>query len=84
MEVEDESCINECIFRDILDTCSMNKKYGFKELSVEQSNTIQRCSMERNVSFYQTVYTKFEKRRYHNDCYCAYTSRKIARCLKKR
>ena len=49
MEIEDESCINECIFRDILDTCSLNKKYGFKELSVEQSNTIQRCSMESNV-----------------------------------
>lgn len=48
-------------------------------------NTIQGCSMERNGNFYQKVYTKFQKQRYHNDCYCTYKSReKIARYLKKR
>ena len=62
-----------------------DKKYDSKELSVAQNNTIQRCSMERNGNFYQTVYTEFEKQRYHNNGYCAYTSReKIARYLKKR
>ena len=40
--------------------------------------------MERNGNFYQTVYTEFEKQRYHNNGYCAYTSReKIARYIKK-
>ena len=50
-----------------------------------QNNTTQICSMGRNDNFYQIVHIKFEKRRYHNNCYCADTSReKTARYLKKR
>ena len=60
MEIEDESCINECVFRDVLDTCYLNKKYGSKELSVIQNNIIQICCMKRKDNFYQTVYTAFE------------------------
>lgn len=85
MEIKDEPCINECVFRDVLDTCSLNKKYGSKELSVAQNSTIQKYSMRRNDDLYQTVYSKSEERRYHNDCYWAYTSKeKISRYLKKR
>ena len=63
---------------------SYNKKYGYKELSEIQSNSIQRCSTERKDNLYEAVFTAFEKRRYHNDCYYAYTSReKIALYLKK-
>ena len=61
-----------------------NKKYGYKELSEIQNNSIQRCSMERKDNLYQVVFTAFAKQRCHNDCYYAYTSReKIARYLKK-
>ena len=49
METEDESCINECVFRD-----------GSKELFVIQNVVIQRCSMERKDNFYSTVYKIFE------------------------
>ena len=31
--------INECVSRDVLDTCSVNKKYGSKELSLAQYNS---------------------------------------------
>ena len=62
----------EMFFRD---TYSLNKKYGFKGLSVIQNSASQRCAMEGQVSFYEKFYTAFEKRRYHGDCYCAYASR---------
>ena len=56
METEDESCINECVFRD-----------GSKELFVIQNIVIQRCSMERKDNFYSTVYKIFEKQSFHCD-----------------
>ena len=84
MEV-DIAINNECVFKTILDTCNIHKKYGSKELSATQKSTLQRCSQERNDGFYDTSCTDFDKWIYHTDCYSAYTSKeKIARYLKKR
>ena len=76
---------NECVFRNVLDTCNITKKYGLKELSATQKSTIQQCSHKRNDGFHSTIYTDCDKWIYHTDCYSAYTSKeKIARYLKRR
>ena len=65
MELDNE-LRNECVFRDVLETCTLHKKYGAKELSSIQKSTIQRCSQERNDGF--TIYTGFSKWSCHSDC----------------
>ena len=77
MEIEDESCINESIFRD-----------GSKELFVTQNITIQRVAWKEMIIFIQQ-FIKYLKNKVfiviNNDCYFAYTPReKIERYPTKR
>ena len=52
---EDTVMSNKCVLGNILDTCSINKKYGLKELSVTQKSTIVCCTHERQYEFYTKV-----------------------------
>ena len=73
---------NNCVFKDILETCNTSKCYDSKSLSDTQQSTIIRCSVERQDNFIAS-FEEDDKYEYHKDCYTAYTSKdKIARYLK--
>ena len=83
--VEDTAISNEYAFRNILDSCSISKRYGSKELSATQKSTIVRCSHQRQDEFHTKNNAEFSTWKYHTDCYSAYTCReKIERHLRKR
>ena len=71
----EDTCSNQCVFCDILVSCSINKKYGTKELSATQKGTLDRCSEERQDGFYDKFLTDLDKCIHHTDCYSTYTRR---------
>ena len=82
---EDTVISNECIFRNVLDTCSINKRDRSKELSATQKSKVVRCSDERQDEFHTKNNSELSAWKYHVDCYSTNTSReRIRRYLKKK
>ena len=70
---------NGCIFRDVLESCSVDKCYAMNELT----KTVIQSSIKRKVNFHQII-ENFSTFKYHDLCYTYYTSKeKINRHLKK-
>ena len=82
---EDTVISNECVFQNILDTCSINKIYGLKELSATQESTVVHCFHKRQDEFHTKINSEFSTWKYNTDCYSACTSReKIGQYLRMR
>ena len=62
---------NTCVFRDILNTCNINKELAGKELTVKQKNKISECSKERKDNY---RLNEVETLHFHTNCYADYTS----------
>ena len=76
-----ESVNNPCVFRDVLNTCNIDKEISGKELTERQKTKIAECSKERKDNF---ILIETEKLQCHKDCYAEYTStEKIKRYLIK-
>ena len=59
---------NECVFRNILDTCNTIKKHE-KRVFYNTKSTIQRCSQEREDGYHCRIYSDFDEQIYCTDCY---------------
>ena len=83
MEVDAELS-NQCLFRNVLATCNIDKSYGNKELSDIQKGTVINSSKKRGDQCFDNA-DNFDSFHYHTDCYSEYTSKqKISRFLMKR
>ena len=56
MEV-DSTLSNECAFKNIVDTCDINKKCETKELFTTRKSIIQRCNQEIEDEFHSRIYS---------------------------
>ena len=73
---------NICLFREIVDICSIDKVYAEKELTETRRQTIIESSQRRKDSFASQLTDTHKK--YHTQCYLHYTSKqKIKRHLEK-
>ena len=77
-----ESSSNECVFRTVLESCSIQKQLAPTCITEKQSQKIIACSKERK----DNLYKDFEKDSvYHENCYATYTSKeKITKYLNKK
>jgi len=73
---------NQCILKNVLSTCKIDKTYGKKELSDTQKRTITSSSQSRGDGFHDTLNKEFEKFVYHTNCYSKYTSKEKISHLK--
>ena len=76
-----ESSSNECVFRTVLESCSIQKQLAPTCITEKQSQKIIACSKERK----DNLYKDFEKDSvYHKNCYATYTSKEeITKYLNK-
>lgn len=80
-----EEPLLECIFKDILKSCSNgNKVFSPKPLTDHQVNKVQTCSAERGDKFYKEKLNNTNVEfHYHTSCYASYTSQdKIEKYVK--
>ena len=74
---------NECIFRDVLESCSVGKCYAVNELTKTRKETVISSSVKRKDDFHQII-QNFSTFKYHDLCYAYYNSKdKINRYLKR-
>ena len=74
----------QCIFKEILPSCSQAKKFEKNALSQMRKEKVIACSHERKDNFHIQIEQTFSDMKFHTDCYINYTSKdKIARLLKK-
>ena len=74
---------NKCIFRNVLETCKIEKNVSEKPLTIERKETILKSSEEREDNCFKVLDDLEEH--YHKDCYIVYTSKqKIERERKRR
>ena len=74
----------QCIFEEILPSCSQAKKFEKNILSQMRKEKVISCSHERKDNFHTQIEQTFSDMKIHTDCYINYTSKdKIARLLKK-
>jgi Zn-dependent M32 family carboxypeptidase len=65
---------NKCVFKDIVEICSVSKKYSPKFLTKVRREKIEVCSNRREDGF---TLNDSDELTYHNDCYVHYTSNKF-------
>ena len=71
---------NVCLFSNILDTCTIDKKFATQPLTETRVAKIQSSSKERGDNF--ELDSLDDNRLYHSDCYTYYISKqKIQRYL---
>ena len=74
---------NECIFRGVLESCSVDKCYAVNELTKSRNDTVILSSIKPKDDLHQII-EKFSAFKYHDFCYPYYTSKdKINRHLKR-
>ena len=74
---------NECIFRDVLESCFVDKCYAVNELKKAGKETIVSSSLKRKDNFHQVI-ENFSIFKYHDLCYTYYTFKdKINKHLKR-
>ena len=73
---------NSCLFRDVVDICSIEKVYESNELTEIRRQKVIECSHQRMDSFASQLNESHKK--YHTQCYLYYTSKqKIKRHVEK-
>ena len=65
--------LNKCIFRNVLETCKIEKNVSEKPLTIERKETILKSSEEREDNCFKVLDDLEEH--YHKDCYIVYTSK---------
>ena len=74
---------NECIFRDVLESCSVDKCYAVNELTKTRKDTVISSNIKQKDDFHKII-ENFSTFKYHDLCYTYYTSKeKINRHLKR-
>ena len=82
--MEDVSLRNECIFRDYLPVCTIEKDYAEEELTDTRREKVIQSSIRRQ-DILSSKLGDFGTLKYHTQCYQAYTSNeKINRYLKRK
>ena len=72
---------NSCLFRDVVDICSIEKVYESNELTETRRQKIIESSHQRMDAFASQLN---ENKKYHTQCYLYYTSKqKIKRHVEK-
>ena len=80
----DVSVTNECVFREYLDVCTIEKDYATNELTDVRIAKVIDCSIRRQ-DILSSKLDDFGILKYHTQCYQAYTSNdKINRHLKRK
>ena len=69
----DESTHNQCLFSEVLDSCSIEKTYAASALSSVRKQTVIKASHQREDSLHETI--NDGDLIYHTLCYSAYTSK---------
>ena len=64
---------NAYIFRDVLDSCTVDKKYAETPLSSTRKETVKMASLQRNDELHSQLDSLLLD--YHVLCYSAYTSK---------
>ena len=73
---------NECTFRDVLESCSVDKCYAVNEQTKTRKDTVISSSIKQKDDFHQII-ENFSTFKYYDLCYTYYTSKdKINRHLK--
>lgn len=80
----DVSVTNECVFREYLDVCTIEKDYAANELTDVRKAKVVECSILRQ-DILSSKLDDFGTLKYHTQCYLAYISNdKIKRHLKRK
>ena len=75
--IESEETEPKCVFEGVLKTCSEDKTFAEKCLTVQRIQSFIERSKERADGFYSIVKTEDRHYRYHKSCYSTYTSKKV-------